>query len=173
METMPENEPSKAPTAGIVKRTTVFWFLILLLLPVPFAILNAWLNPNRPAWTKPVGEFPFITVAGLDVLRANGTSMIIDARTPAEFNHSHIPGALNLYPGAFDTGLEAVIDNWMPEQTIAIYCGDAGCASSEIIARRLRDEVGFENIYLLEGGWERWLQVSAALPYQDETQAIQ
>jgi rhodanese-related sulfurtransferase len=137
---------------------TAKWICLLCLLALPFAILNAWLNPHRPAFNRQAFEFPFISVVGLQVLQREGHVLLLDARSPGQFAEAHIPGALPLYPGNFDDDLVAVVDLWQPDQSIVVYCDDAQCQSSSVVARRIREELGLDPIYLLEGGWSLWIK---------------
>jgi rhodanese-related sulfurtransferase len=153
-------------TKGLIGRcfccgSTACYLSLLLLLAVPLAGLNAWLNPHRPSFSQPSPEFSFITVSGLQALQREGDFLLLDARSPQQFASGHITGALPLYPGDFDDALVDVIEAWEPGQTIVIYCDDALCGSSAVVARRLRDEVELEPIYLLEGGWDRWIESSS------------
>ncbi len=138
--------------------STARWIFLLCVLAIPFAIGNAWLNPHRPLFVPQALEFPYISVVGLQSLQREGRVLILDARAPSQFAEAHIPGALSLYPGNFDDDLVTVVDSWQPNLSIVIYCDDAQCRSSNVIARRIRDELGLDSIYLLEGGWSLWIK---------------
>jgi rhodanese-related sulfurtransferase len=47
---------------------------------------------------------------------------------------------------------------WSPENRTVVYCSSQSCAASHEVARRLREEAGLDNVYVLHGGWEAWLE---------------
>mgnify|MGYP006281656425 CR=1 FL=1 len=51
-------------------------------------------------------------------------------------------------------GLAQLMESWDPGVTVIVYCSTTGCASSRIIAERLREEYGLPEVYWLRGGWE-------------------
>jgi hypothetical protein len=62
---------------------------LLLLLPIPFAVLNAWLNPNTPPWNPmqlAEGE-----VALEHLLDWKDEYILIDARSPESYERAQDP----------------------------------------------------------------------------------
>lgn len=84
------------------------------------------------------------------------TVLWIDARSADDFAQGHAPNALLLNEDEWDAGLDAVMMRWAPEQTVIVYCDAAACRASEAVALRLSRELGADNIYYLEGGWQTW-----------------
>ena len=80
----------------------------------------------------------------------------VDARTADEFAAGHIPGALLLSEDDWEAGLLGLLDVWTPDRDIVVYCSSESCHSSQAVATRLRSELGVENVFHLEGGWEAW-----------------
>jgi rhodanese-related sulfurtransferase len=80
---------------------------------------------------------------------------VIDVRELDEFGRGHIPGALFI-PRGF---LELRIENTIPDRssTIYLYCG--GGNRSALAARSLQ-EMGYANVYSLEGGFSQWQRES-------------
>lgn len=85
----------------------------------------------------------------------NGQSVFVDAREEAFFQIGHIPGALNL---PISEGF-APVDRWLAvrnmEGTLFVYCSDASCSDSLIVARRFLLH-GYQNVRVFRGGWEEW-----------------
>ncbi|MCB1233799.1 MAG: rhodanese-like domain-containing protein [Verrucomicrobiae bacterium] len=121
------------------------------------AALTAWLHPRRPAWflveesgqwNLPVGEiaarFP-----------APGTIVWIDARSAAEFEKGHVPGAILLTEDGWGEQVAANIDRLQEAmgRPVIVYCDGSGCERSRHIAERLRQTVGLEPVYVLKGDW--------------------
>lgn len=96
---------------------------------------------------------PFEVVLG-DSRIVQDEVLWLDARPRAEFEDSHITGAVLLNEQEWDSQLVHVFDVWQPETPIVVYC-DAGCQSSEKVALRLRD-MGVEPVYFLRGGYDAW-----------------
>jgi 3-mercaptopyruvate sulfurtransferase SseA len=46
----------------------------------------------------------------------------------------------------------------MNPRTIIVYCGSESCATSKLIADRLRESLPDAEIYSLKGGWNAWVQ---------------
>lgn len=85
-------------------------------------------------------------------LATSDNYLLLDVRTPKEYDESHIEGALNvdiLNPEAFETGVSQ-LDS---DKTLMIYCRSG--RRSRKAAQKLQ-EMGFEKIYDLEGGFKSW-----------------
>ena len=104
-----------------------------------------------PAWAR-AGEVPLV-----QVLSWKKKVLWVDARTPAEFQAAHIPGAIALNEQNWHQGLPALLDAWSPESRIVVYCDSRKCDSSKLIAERLNREAGLENVFFLKDGWLAWL----------------
>ncbi len=76
---------------------------------------------------------------------------LIDVRTPREFNASHIKGAKNIdfYSGSFKTEFNKLNKN----KPLYIYCRTG--SRSRHASNKLY-EMGFKEIYDLQGGIVRW-----------------
>lgn len=132
--------------------------LILLLLPIVPAVLNAWFNPSSPPWTETTlaeGEVNLAIVAAW-----SEEPLWLDARSPEAYDTDHIPEAINLSLDAFDDQIVGFLDVWQPDQRIVIYCDSRQCGASKEVAQRLRDEMGIDNIFVLKGGWQEWIDSS-------------
>jgi rhodanese-related sulfurtransferase len=89
--------------------------------------------------------------------------VILDVRTPLEYEMSHITGAVNV-----DVQNESFKDNVIaldPGKTYIVHCtkNPAGGRSSR--ALETLQDLGFKNLYSLEGGYVAWQE--AELPLTD------
>lgn len=127
----------------------------LFLLPILIGGLNTWFNPNTPPW-NPIqlaeGEIDL-----QHLLNWEGEYILVDARTPENYEKAHIPEAINLYAGAFDEQILKLLDVWLPDRPVIIYCDSRQCGASEELAQRLREDFQMNKVFVLKGGWESWL----------------
>lgn len=77
--------------------------------------------------------------------------VILDVRTPEEFAEGHIENAVNIdfYADTFPDELD-VLDR---DKTYLIYCQSGGRSGS---ATRMMKELGFKDVYNMEGGINIW-----------------
>ena len=80
----------------------------------------------------------------------------MDARNEDEYNVDHIPGAILFNEEDWDGGIERLLDVWIPDQPIVVYCGSLDCGTSKRVAELLDQALGGAEIYSLYGGWEAW-----------------
>lgn len=133
--------------------------LLLVALPLAPALLSAWLHPRRPDWAalRTEAAAPAPGRLGLAAIHAeHADALWLDARPAADYAAGHVPGALPLTEDAWEELFASVIEAWDGRRSLIVYCGAKTCQTSETVARRLRRELGFENVYVLEGGWEAW-----------------
>lgn len=127
----------------------------LLLASLLIAGINWWLNPHRPAWneeTLAAGEIGLTTALG------SGDSVFwIDARSESAYKAGRIGEAVLLNEDHWEELLPEVVARWRPGQTVVVYCSSLTCHASHEVAKRLREEVGMDTVYVLKGGWETWL----------------
>ncbi|NNC81977.1 MAG: rhodanese-like domain-containing protein [Flavobacteriales bacterium] len=86
-----------------------------------------------------------------DLLSQEDDPLIIDVRTPEEFNGGHLDGAVNIdfrSPDFKERMLE--LDK---ERTLYLYCHSGGRSAKAM--EMLRQE-GFESVCELEGGYSQW-----------------
>lgn len=104
-------------------------------------------------WAEPelaAGEIRIVDARALDVLW-------LDARSEADYQADHIPGALCLNEDNWDAGIMELMGAWLPApRPIVIYCGSESCGTSQRIADRLREALPDAEIYSLKGGWDAW-----------------
>ena len=129
-------------------------------------------DTRTPAWERTLRlvreafpDVPRMTTWQLAAMRVDDAApdiVLLDARTAAEFNVSHLPGAVL----ASDTrmALDALEAN-DPERTVVVYCS-VGYRSSRL-AKDLRAR-GFENVSNLEGSLFQWANEGRPLFRGDE-----
>lgn len=138
--------------------------LILLLAAVP-ASISAWLwAPTEGAMTDlvagpiPAGHLDMATIAAR---QSDGEHFTwIDARSTAEFEQDHVPGAIHLPLNDWEAGFDRLMGEWDPAVSTIVYCGSAACGASEQVAERLRLELGMGEVVVLHGGWMAWTEFS-------------
>jgi rhodanese-related sulfurtransferase len=84
-----------------------------------------------------------------------GEVVWVDARKRAEWERNGLEGSVLINTDAaedFDTLVAEALPQLAPAERVVIYCATAGCDTSRLIARRLREyEIGPE-FYALHGG---------------------
>lgn len=134
-------------------RQTARQALLLAALAFLPAIAQALYERDRISWRRPPAADE-VTVN--EAKRWGEAVMWVDARPMQEFNSGHIPGALLLNTEEWDSLLTPVLNSWSPERRLVVYCSKQNCGASREVARRLRDEAGLKNVFVLTGGWEAW-----------------
>ena len=85
-----------------------------------------------------------------------GNALFVDVRSQDMFDDGHIPGAVSLPLGDFDTRLETFAADVSPTQPIVTYCSGRLCQDSHTAAQRLL-ESGFENVVVYIDGFPGWV----------------
>ncbi len=128
--------------------------LVLLLLAAPVAVLSALLHPRPPSWQENVLEPGEV---GLQTALSWENAIWLDARSRADYEEAHIPGALLLNEDEWEGLFFDFLSEWNPDQKVVVYCGGSRCQASTQVAERLREDLDTKNIYVLKGGWNEWL----------------
>jgi rhodanese-related sulfurtransferase len=94
-------------------------------------------------------------------LDAGDDFVLVDALAPMSYARSHLPGAINLPPDWVDErGPRRLPDR---DAEIVVYCTNATCESSQLVAARLV-ELGYRNVRHYAGGKQDW--IAAGLPLE-------
>ena len=84
------------------------------------------------------------------LIESDSSFVLIDVRTPEEFAEGHITDALNIdYYQAFEDSVKYLSQ----ERTYFLYCR-SGSRSAK--SRKIMTELGFKQVYDLEGGITNW-----------------
>lgn len=111
-------------------------------------------HPGMPA--KEISESDPLGITATEARDYTGEILLVDAREREAYEANHLPGAILLNENDFDAQFGMFLENWTPEQLVVVYCDGGGCQASRAVAKRLRSDLGAENIYYLEGGIESW-----------------
>ena len=111
---------------------------------------------DKVSWQSPIPASEMVTV--VQARAWDGNTIWVDSRPDAEFEREHIPGAVLLNEDRWNELLPQFLAAWSPEKRVVVYCSSQSCNASREVARRLRDEAQLKNVFVLQGGWEEWLQ---------------
>ena len=92
-----------------------------------------------------------------EVLETGGEILWADARPRALWKRNGMEGAVLLTDDAaedFDELLAACFEQVAGADRVVVYCGQAGCGSSEAVAARLRETGLAREVLVLYGGWK-------------------
>lgn len=78
----------------------------------------------------------------------------VDARPRAAFEAGHVPEAVLLNEDEWAALLPGFLARWQPGARVVVYCDSVECDASASVARRLREEAGLPDVFVLHGGWE-------------------
>lgn len=101
-------------------------------------------------------EFARVALAEAAPRVLAGEWLLVDAREEEQFAAQHIPGALSLPANSYPEMLEFFAEEHGTAQTVVVYCGTEDCDLSSELAARLRDEAGYKDIRILDGGLLAW-----------------
>ncbi len=134
----------------IIGSRTFLRVSLLLGISALVAFLASWFHPQREAvWA---GVIP-----SLEIIQATQMNPLwIDARSQADYEQSHIPGAIPLSDKNWEEGFSRVVPMVRSDTVIIVYCSSQSCHSSEEAATRLKRELGIKSVYTLKGGFEAW-----------------
>lgn len=92
--------------------------------------------------------------AARTMVASQDDAVILDVRTAAEFEMSHISGATNIDVQAESfRELAAALD---PDKTYIVHCTKNPADGRSSRALQVLEGLGFKNLYSLEGGYVAW-----------------
>jgi len=100
-------------------------------------------------------EFRRIDVAGARDVMSRGETLVLDVRDPESFRRGHIEGAENTSQDELNYYLFET-----PKETPVIVCCYHGNSSQSFA--RIFAEMGFAEVYSLDGGYEAWAAAEKA-----------
>lgn len=86
-----------------------------------------------------------------EMLRENPEVLLLDVRTPEEFEQSHLPGARNI--DFLSDDFLQVVGDLPKDQPVYLYCRSGNRSAK---AASLINNMGFPNTYDMEGGYLEW-----------------
>lgn len=84
-------------------------------------------------------------------LKENDHTLLLDVRTPEEYQEKHIPGAVNI--NIQDSDFQDKIDELPDNKEYLVYCRSGGRSAK---ACAIMGTQGFENLNNLDGGILEW-----------------
>ena len=89
-----------------------------------------------------------------------GKVVVVEALPFSYWEDGHLPSAVNLPHDADEATILATLpDRGRP---VVVYCANAACANSGILARRL-DQLGYVDVAAFDGGKQDWIEAGLAL----------
>ena len=86
-----------------------------------------------------------------------GSALFVDVRSRDMFVEGHIPGAVSLPLGDFESRVEAFAAEVSPTQPLVTYCSGRLCQDSHTAAQLLMER-GFENVVVYIDGFPGWIE---------------
>lgn len=132
--------------------------LVIVAIGVGGALLTKAFHPRAPVLylhQEPLreGEVTMDRVEG----EWGGDVIWIDARQDKLYAKGHIPGAFLLNEQGWSNQLYEIFEQLQDAtKPMVIYCDSRACKASHKIADRMRLEIGFENVWVLRGGWPEY-----------------
>ncbi|MEQ9823525.1 MAG: rhodanese-like domain-containing protein [Puniceicoccaceae bacterium] len=111
-------------------------------------------HPSPASWEAPQPAEGELRLQDLE--QWPGEVLWVDARNRESYDAEHVPGAVWLSESGFDAELMGLLERWQPGARVVVYCDSEVCDASHAVARRLREEVGLPEVWVLFGGWKAW-----------------
>jgi rhodanese-related sulfurtransferase len=89
------------------------------------------------------------------------SAVIVDVRTPAEYEMSHITGAMNV--NVQDDDFESMVAALDKDKTYLVHCTRNPENGRSSRALDTLQSLGFKNLYSLEGGYVAWKEAELPL----------
>jgi hydroxyacylglutathione hydrolase len=114
-------------------------------------VIDAWEEKHGALEATPTLDLKDLT----GQLQSND-KLVLDVRSPAEWNAGHLPGSRNLPVGEIDSRLDELPRN----RPLIVHCQSGGRAA---IAASLLRARGFQNVALFPGGVVEWRSAGQAI----------
>ena len=100
-----------------------------------------------------------------DYVAQHDDAIIMDVRTPAEFDMSHITGAINV--DIQDEEFASMVASLDKDKTYLVHCTKNPVGGRSSRALETLQGLGFRNLYNLEGGYIAWKEAELPLTGAD------
>lgn len=94
-------------------------------------------------------------------VQGHDNAVIVDVRTPVEFDMSHITGAINVNVQSDD--FESLVADLDRNKTYLVHCTKNPQNGRSSRALETMKSLGFRNLYSLEGGYVAWKEAELPL----------
>jgi len=151
----PNKDSHSHSRMSLVFRPATRQVAVLLTLALISAMMAAVWHPRRPPWRElydasvNVVSASEITQEGQAVLWVHVGSSSTDRSPP-------FPNELALTIENWEAQLPELVERWSPDVKVVIYGDGSSTDASQAIARRLRRELSFTNVFTLKGGLPSW-----------------
>jgi rhodanese-related sulfurtransferase len=95
----------------------------------------------------------------------NDNAVIVDVRTPTEFDMSHITGAMNV--NVQNDDFAAMVAKLDKDKTYLVHCTRNPENGRSSRALETMQSLGFKNLYSLKGGYVAWKEAELPLTETD------
>ena len=85
---------------------------------------------------------------------------VVEALPRSYWDDGHLPTAINVPHDADDATILAALPDH--DRAVIVYCANAACSNSGILARRL-DQLGYADVAAYEGGKQDWIEAGLEL----------
>ncbi len=92
--------------------------------------------------------------AANDFVTEHEDAVIVDVRTPIEFEMSHITGSVNV--AVQDEAFEDLVAELDPNKKYIVHCTKNPSGGRSSRALESMQKLGFKHLYSLEGGYVEW-----------------
>ncbi len=92
--------------------------------------------------------------AAKDFVARHENAIIMDVRTPVEYEMSHITGSVNV--NVQDESFEEMVVALDPDKTYIVHCTKNPADGRSSRALEALKSMGFKHLYSLEGGYVAW-----------------
>jgi len=103
--------------------------------------------------------------AAKEYVARHDDAIIMDVRTPAEYDMSHITGAMNV--NVQDDDFESMVTGLDKDKTYLVHCTKNPADGRSSRALETLQQMGFKNLYSLEGGYIAWKEAELPLTEAD------
>jgi phage shock protein E len=128
-----------------------YWIVLIGFLCLAGSSPAAEENSRSQSGAHAATKIKGVGVEEFDKLRADKANVVLDVRTPKEFQAGHIPGALNidLHSPDFDKRIGELDKN----KTYLVHCASGG--RSAVACKKL-GSLGFKELFDLRPGFNGW-----------------
>lgn len=109
---------------------------------------------SAPA-AEPAPAVELLDLAAMKKVLAEGSAIIVDARSKQSYEFGHIPGAVSLPAADFESAYEIRKDLLPLSVRIVVYCTSANCDESEQVLEGLRSK-GHKRLLHYKNGWNEY-----------------
>lgn len=122
------------------------------------SVLSAVFHPKRPSWYRVSSPEELrwqIELSEVTSVASKGEILWVDAREREKFEENHLPGAILLNLAEWSElmfqNMETLQDAF--DRPVVVYCDTDSCGKSREVAKRLRELIGLDPVYVLKGNW--------------------